>query len=123
MLRCQAILGYEGLDFFPDLQGFEWLLNKVPVRLHRYTFREWGNRTMQLANALNRAGVKELAIGDFKLANAEVVVAHVSRDILLSKSASESNAGVLGQEYLSSNFAVLDMGGLALYLRHPDSAR
>ena len=67
--------------------------------------------------------MKELAIGDFKLANAEVVVAHVSRDILLSKSASESNAGVLGQEYLSSNFAVLDMGGLALYLRHPDSAR
>jgi len=76
-----------------------------------------------LVEGVNRAGVKELAIGDFKLANAEVVVAHVSGDILLSKSASESNAGVLGQEYLSSNFAVLDMGGLALYLRHPDSAR
>src|SRR6058998_865946 len=76
-----------------------------------------------LVEGVNRTGVRELAIGNFKLAGAEVVVAHVSGDILLSKSAAESNAGVLGQEYLSSNFAVLDMGGLALYLRHPDSAR
>jgi predicted aspartyl protease len=74
-----------------------------------------------LAEGINRTGVKELAIGNFKLANAEVVIAHLSSDILLSKSAVESNAGVLGQEYLSSNFAVIDMGGMALYLRHPDS--
>jgi hypothetical protein len=74
-----------------------------------------------LAEGINRTGVKELAIGNFKLANAEVAVAHVSGDILLSKSAAESNAGVLGQEYLSSNFAVIDIGGMALYLRHPDS--
>jgi predicted aspartyl protease len=74
-----------------------------------------------LVEGVNRTGVKELAIGDFKLANAEVVVAHVSKDILLSNSAAESNAGVLGQEYLSSNFAVIDIGGMALYLRHPDS--
>ena len=74
-----------------------------------------------LVEGVSRTGVKELAIGNFKLANAEVVVAHVSSDILLSKSAAESNAGVLGQEYLSENFAVIDMGGLALYLRHPDS--
>ena len=74
-----------------------------------------------LAEGVSRTAVKELAIGNFKLANAEVVVAHVSRDILLSKSAGEANAGVLGQEYLSSNFAVIDMGGMALYLRHPDS--
>jgi predicted aspartyl protease len=74
-----------------------------------------------LVEGVNRTGVKDLAIGNFKLANAEVVVAHVSGDILLSKSESESNAGVLGQEYLSSNFAVIDMGGMALYLRHPDS--
>ena len=74
-----------------------------------------------LAEGVNRTGVKELAIGNFKLANAEVVVAHVSGDILLSKSAAESNAGVLGQEYLSSNFAIIDMGGMALYLRRPDS--
>ena len=74
-----------------------------------------------LVEGINRTGVKELAIGSFKLANSEVVVAHLSGDILLSKSAAESSAGVLGQEYLSSNFAVIDMGGMALYLRHPDS--
>jgi aspartyl protease len=74
-----------------------------------------------LVEGVNRTAVKDLTIGNFKLANAEVVVAHVSGDILLSNSAAESNAGVLGQEYLSSNFAVIDMGRMALYLRHPDS--
>jgi len=74
-----------------------------------------------LVEGVNRTGVKDLAIGTFKITNAEVVVAHLSGDILLSKSAAESNAGVLGQEYLSSHFAILDMGGMALYLRHPDS--
>ena len=74
-----------------------------------------------LVEGVNRSGVKELAVGNFKLANAEVVVAHVSGDILLSKSTAESNAGVLGQDYLSTNFAVIDMGGRALYLRRPDS--
>src|SRR5215470_10337937 len=74
-----------------------------------------------LMEGVNRTGVKELAIGNFKLANAEVVVAHVSGEILLSKSATESNAGVLGQDYLSTNFAVIDIGGRALYLRRPDS--
>jgi predicted aspartyl protease len=74
-----------------------------------------------LVEGVNRTGVKELAIGNFKLPNAEVVVAHVSGEILLSKSAAESNAGVLGQDYLATNFAVIDMGGKALYLRRPDS--
>jgi predicted aspartyl protease len=74
-----------------------------------------------LVEGVNRTGVKELAIGNFKLANAEVVVAHVSGDILMSKSAEESNAGVLGQDYLATNFAVIDLGGKGLYLRHPDS--
>src|SRR4029453_6918432 len=80
-----------------------------------------GNGAGGLRGGLSRTGVKELGLGSFKLANAEVAVAHVSSDILLSKSAAESNAGVLGQEYLSSNFAAIDMGGMALYLRHPDS--
>ena len=80
-----------------------------------------GNGAGGLRGGLSRTGVKELGVGSFKLTNAEVAVAHVSSDILLSKSAAESNAGVLGQEYLSSNFAVIDMGGRALYLRHPDS--
>src|ERR1041385_7842013 len=54
-----------------------------------------------LVEGVNRTGVKELAIGNFKLANAEVIIAHISGDILLSKSAAESNAGVLGQDYLA----------------------
>jgi hypothetical protein len=70
---------------------------------------------------VNRTAVKELAIGNFNVANAAVVVAHVSGDVLLSKSATESNAGVLDQDYLSTNFAVVDMSGRALYLRRPDS--
>jgi predicted aspartyl protease len=74
-----------------------------------------------LTEGVNRTGVKEFAIGNFKLQNAEVVIAHVSKDILLSTSATESNAGVLGQDYLASNFAVIDVGGMSLYLRHPDS--
>src|SRR2546429_3367722 len=74
-----------------------------------------------LSEGINRTGGKELAIGNFKLANAEVVVAHVSKNVLLSNSATESNPGVLGQGYLASNFAVIDMGGMALYLRHADS--
>src|SRR5215831_18361408 len=74
-----------------------------------------------LVEGVNRTGVKELAIGNFKLANAEVVVAHVSGEVLLSKSVAESNAGVLGQDYLSTNFGVIDIGGRALYLRRADS--
>src|SRR6202023_2131354 len=35
------------------------IVTQMDSGLHRYTFREWGKRTMQLANALNRAGVKE----------------------------------------------------------------
>jgi predicted aspartyl protease len=74
-----------------------------------------------MVEGVNRTGVRELAIGNFKVANADVVVAHVSKDILLSNSASESNAGVLGQDYLASKFAVIDVAGMALYLRNPDS--
>jgi len=65
--------------------------------------------------------VKELTIGAFKIANAPIAIAHLSGDILQSKSAAESNAGVLGEEYLTFNFAVIDVGGMMLYLRHPDS--
>jgi predicted aspartyl protease len=74
-----------------------------------------------LVEGVDRTGVKELAIGSFKIPNAEVVVAHLSGDILLSKAAAESNAGVLGQDYLSTHFGIIDMGGMTLYLRHPDS--
>ena len=79
-----------------------------------------GTGVTALAGVSLSVGAGEI-VGNFKLANAEVVIAHVSSDILLSKSASEANAGVLGQDYLSTNFAVIDLGGRALYLRRPDS--
>lgn len=56
--------------------------------------------------------VKELVVGDFKINDADVTIASVAGEI---------GPGLLGEEYLSWNFAVIDIGGLALYLRHPDS--
>jgi len=64
--------------------------------------------------------VDELAIGDFKIAKAQVALAPISADVLRSKTAGEANAGLLGEEYLSFNFAVIDIGGMSLYLRHAD---
>jgi hypothetical protein len=49
------------------------------------------------------------------------VAVNVSGDVLHSKTAAESNAGLIGAEYLALNFAVIDVGGMALYLRHPES--
>jgi len=67
------------------------------------------------------ANVKELAIGGFTISNAETTVANISGEVLHSKNAPESNAGLLGAEYLAFNFAIIDVGGMTLYLRHPDS--
>jgi hypothetical protein len=64
--------------------------------------------------------VKELTIGDFTIPKAEVVAVNVSGDVLHSKTAAEMNAGLIGAEYLAFNFAVIDVGGSALYLRHPE---
>ena len=55
---------------------------------------------------------KELSIGEFKITNPELEMANVAKDM---------SAGLLGEEYLSFNFAVIDVGGLALYLRHADT--
>lgn len=66
-------------------------------------------------------GVKELTVGTFSIPKADVSVANMSREVLHSGSTAESNAGLLGAEYLAFNFAVIDVGGNALYLRHPDS--
>jgi predicted aspartyl protease len=121
----QGTLNGHGTRFIVDTGAATTLIDKeTAVRSETGVTALWGvggNGAGGLRGGLGRTGVKELGIGSFKLANAEVAVAHVSSDILLSKSAAESNAGVLGQEYLASNFAVIDMGGRALYLRHPDS--
>jgi predicted aspartyl protease len=65
-----------------------------------------------VATAARTSKVKELAVGEFKIKDADVTVASVAGEI---------GPGILGEEYLSWNFAVIDVGGLALYLRHPDS--
>jgi hypothetical protein len=65
--------------------------------------------------------VKELKIGDFTISMANVGVVNVSGDVLHAKAAEESNSGLIGAEYLAWNFAVIDVGDMALYLRHPDS--
>jgi predicted aspartyl protease len=121
----EGALNGHGTRFIVDTGAATTLIDKeTVVRSETGLTAVWGaggNGAGGLRGGLSRTGVKELGLGSFKLANAEVAVAHVSSDILLSKSAAESNAGVLGQEYLSSNFAAIDMGGMALYLRHPDS--
>lgn len=121
----EATLNGHGTRFIVDTGAATTLVDKeTAVRSGTAITALWGvggNGAGGLNGGLSRASVKELGIGSFKLANLEVAVAHVSGDILLSKSAAESNAGVLGEEYLSSNFAVVDVGGRTLYLRHPES--
>ena len=70
---------------------------------------------------LGTGDIKEMTIGDFTIPKASVGVVNVSGEMLHSKSAEESNSGLFGAEYLAWNFAVIDVGGMALYLRHPDS--
>jgi predicted aspartyl protease len=69
---------------------------------------------------LGAANLKELTIGNFTVFHPNVAVVNVSEQVLHSKSGEET-AGLLGAEYLAFNFAVIDVGGMALYLRHPDS--
>jgi predicted aspartyl protease len=70
---------------------------------------------------LGTGDIKELTIGDFTIPKATVSVVNVSSEMLHSKSAEESNSGLIGAEYLAWNFAVIDVGGMALYLRHSNS--
>src|SRR4029077_13428663 len=57
--------------------------------------------------------VQQLALGNMVVNNAEVIVGNVAKFV---------GAGLLGEEYLSWNFAVVDVGGMNLYLRPPESA-
>src|SRR5207244_2819508 len=47
--------------------------------------------------------VQQLTLGNLQIPNAEVVVANIAK---------EAGAGLLGEEYLSWNFAVVDVGGM-----------
>jgi predicted aspartyl protease len=58
--------------------------------------------------------VQELTLGgSLTVHNAEVIVGNVAKMV---------GAGLLGEEYLSWNFAVVDIGGMNLFLRPPESA-
>jgi predicted aspartyl protease len=57
------------------------------------------------------ARLGELSIGGFKVNNAEVVVADIAEFV---------GAGLLGEDYLSWNFGIVDLGGMNLFLRQPD---
>jgi len=62
---------------------------------------------------INIGRVQELTLGSLRIPNAEVVVALIAK---------EAGAGLLGEEYLSWNFGIVDVGGMNLYLRPPESA-
>jgi predicted aspartyl protease len=56
--------------------------------------------------------IQQLALGgNLTIGNAEVVIANVAKMV---------GAGLLGEEYLSWNFAVIDVGGMNLYMRPPE---
>ena len=57
--------------------------------------------------------VNQLSLGNLIVNNAEVEVGNVTRQV---------GAGLLGEEYLSWNFGIIDVGGLNLFLRPPESA-
>jgi len=57
--------------------------------------------------------IKQLALGNLVVNNAEVTVFNVAKFV---------GAGLLGEEYLSWNFGIIDLGGMNLFLRPPESA-
>jgi predicted aspartyl protease len=61
---------------------------------------------------INIGRVQELTVGDFKIPDAEVVIGRIVK---------EAGGGLLGEEYLSWNFGIVDVGGMNLYLRHPET--
>ena len=57
------------------------------------------------------ARVQELSLGNLIVRNAELTI---------GESKIESTVGLLGEEYLSWNFAIIDFGGMNLFLRPPE---
>jgi hypothetical protein len=56
--------------------------------------------------------VKQFAIGDFEIRDADISFVHL-------KKADHPLAHLLGIGELVSNSAIIDVGGLSMYLRHP----
>jgi predicted aspartyl protease len=57
---------------------------------------------------INIGRVQELKLGSLRIPDAEVMIARIIK---------ETGAGLLGEEYLSWNFGIIDVGGMNLYLR------
>ncbi len=57
--------------------------------------------------------VRQLTLGNLTVPNAEVFIQNTPKFV---------GAGILGEEYLSWNFAVVDVGGMNLYLRPPEQS-
>ena len=55
--------------------------------------------------------IKQMTLGTLVVNNAEVAVGNVAKFV---------GAGILGEEYLSWNFGIVDFGGMNLYLRPPE---
>jgi predicted aspartyl protease len=56
--------------------------------------------------------IKQMTLGNLVVNNAEVAIGNVAKFV---------GAGLLGEEYLSWNFGIVDVGGMNLYLRPPES--
>jgi hypothetical protein len=56
--------------------------------------------------------VGKLAIGDFEIRDADICFVDL-------KKADHPSTYVLGMSELASNCAIIDIGGLSMYLRHP----
>ena len=56
--------------------------------------------------------VRKLAIGDFEIRDADICFVDL-------KKADHPSTYLLGISELASNFAIIDIGGLSMYLRHP----
>ena len=69
------------------------------------------------ASAPIRTGrVKQFVIGDFKIRDADISFVDL-------KKADHPSANLLGIGELVSNSAIIDLGGLSMYLRHPQQRR
>jgi predicted aspartyl protease len=132
-IKLGQFLGSRGfaripMRFNPDHHlEIEAAINGHPVRL---TVDTGASTTLVSTPAASKSGtalmplysdggegighVQELSLGNGIIVhNAEVVVENVAKMV---------GAGLLGEEYLSWNFGIIDLGGMNLYLRPPDSA-
>jgi predicted aspartyl protease len=136
--RLSAFLGARGFTRIPmRFDGSQHLVIDAALNGHRIELIvDTGASTTLLATSTARAAgvalspgskihdssagvvplgigrAQQLTFGTFSVASAEVAVANVSKEV---------GAGILGEEYLSWNFGIVDVGGLNLYLRPPDS--